>query len=457
MKKPNRSPSPSRWLAYSILSQWEEKKGFADHLLDENLTGSNLSLRDQRLVQTLVFGCLRHLYLLDFWIDCLAQRGKGSLPAPLLRILRLALYQSAFLDHIPQHAILAESLLLCDCLKLGGLKGLANALIRKFQAHRSDLEARLQDHPQRLSLRTSHPQWLVDWALNRFGPEKGERWLDFNNTIPRVFLKPLVSRIEPTAPPSPFSQRLVNAALHLLDQIPEASLAPDRSGLFLPAGCQISSLEAIQKGQAYIQDPGASHAVELLDPQPGEKILDLCAAPGGKTLQIADRVAGAADITAVDSQKVRLGLLEQNLKRCGFDNVGVVCRDLLADPFPESFQAHAVLLDAPCTGLGTLRRRVDLRYRLEPTDIPELADKGFQLLTNASRWVMPGGRLVYSTCTLTAEENEQAVRRFLLAHPDAWRLETEIFTPAHLFDKAESAAHELDDSDGSYCARLTRK
>lgn len=457
MKRPHRSPSPSRWLAYSILSQWDEKKGFADHLLDENLTSSGLDPRDQRLVQTLVFGCLRNLYLLDFWIDRLALRGKDSLPAPLIRILRMALFQYAFLDQIPPHAILSESLLLCDCLKLGGLKGLTNALLHRFLAKRLDLDAQLSSHPEALALSTSHPQWLVDWALTRFGPDKGKKWLEHNNTIPGVFLKPLVSRIEPKPSGESFLERQRKAAHQLVRQIPEASLSADGTGLFLPTGCQISSLEAFQNGSAYIQDPGASHAVELLDPQPGEKILDLCAAPGGKTLQIADRVGDTSEIIAVDSQKARLALLDQNLTRCRLGHVRIFCRDLLRESNPNAFQAQAVLLDVPCTGLGTLRRRVDLRYRLESGDIPDLAEKGFHLLTRAAQWVVPGGRLVYSTCTLTAEENEQAVRQFLEAHPNDWHLDQEVFTPKSLFEKGLEFTLESEDSDGSYCALIKRK
>lgn len=455
MKKPL-AVSPSRWVAYSVLADWEEEKGFAEDLLDSHCARGRLSLVDTRLAQTLVYGVLRHLRLLDFWIDTLAERGLESLPPPVAWILRLSFYQSAFLERIPPHAITNEAVGLCEAVNVGGLKGLVNAMVRRLPENRERLDQALAAHPERLAIETSHPSGMVHWAQERFGPQKAESWLRMNNEEPRIYLRPVVSRLVPDHKDPLALETRRKGAEQLLSLLKTGEIAEDGCSVLLPAGSIPGTLGPFLEGLAMIQDPAAQQAALLLAPKPGETILDLCCAPGGKTIQLADLSRGHAEILAVDSGSERIKRVRENLDRCGFGTVKTECRNLLAPWETAPVNVDAVLLDVPCTGLGTLRRRVDLRYRIGPKDIEELATKAAQLLRNAAPLVRPGGRLVYSTCTLTSTENEDVIHNFVEDSAGEWELAEESYTPAFLLDPGAPCPEDWPDTDGSYCALLRK-
>ncbi len=449
--------SPSRWTAYSVLSAWEEEKGFAEDLLEIQCSRARLSPVDIRLAQTLVYGVMRHLRLLDFWIDTLAERGLESLPPPVVWILRLAFFQSAFLERIPPHAITNEAVGLCEAVNVAGLKGLVNALARRLPENRVRLDQALAAHPERLAIETSHPSGMVQWAQDRFGLQKAEDWLRINNEEPRIYLRPVVSRLIPDCKNPLLEEARHAGAEKLLGLLKVGEIAEDGCSVLLPSGTIPANLGPFLEGLAMVQDPAAQQAALLLAPKPGEHILDLCCAPGGKTIQLADLARGHADILAVDSGTERLKRVRENLDRCGFGAVKTECRNLLEPWENPPRNVDAVLLDVPCSGLGTLRRRVDLRYRIGPQDIKELSEKAAQLLRNAAPLVQPGGRLVYSTCTLTSEENEDRIRTFVDSSAGEWELAGEHYYPAFLVDTALPSPERWPDSDGSYCVLLRKR
>jgi 16S rRNA (cytosine967-C5)-methyltransferase len=405
----------------------------------------------------LVFGAFRHLRLLDYWIDKLAKKGIDSLPGEFIDILRLGFYQLAFLDRVPPHAAVNESLLLCEATGFTPMKGLANALLRGFQSKYRSLDLGLDTEPHAYTLLESHPEWLALWARNRLGEEKAALWMRHNNVPPRIHLFPLVSRQPPSGRDDlDFEDRERQAALHLLDGIGAGELDADKTSIRLPEGVAPLDLEVFATGLATIQDPAARKPVAMLDPRPGEVLYDCCAAPGGKTLQILDRTAGKGSLVALDSSAKRLRRVRENLERCGFGDIPTKAHDLL-EGWPEDLPpGDAVLVDAPCSGLGTLRRKVDLRYRLTPDDIIDLAQKNLALLKSASQGVRPGGRLVYSTCTLTREENEDTVRRFLSESGGEWTLVEERTFPSWLEDREAPVAEAIPDCDASYSALLRK-
>lgn len=446
--------SPSRWAAYSVLADWEEGERFAEDLLEIHCGRNRLSPLDTRLAQTLVYGVLRRMRLLDFWIDRLAGQGLDSLPSPVVWILRLSFFQSAFLERIPPHAITNEAVELCQAVGVEGLKGLVNALTRRLPENRDRLDQALGNHPERLAIETSHPSGMVEWAQKRFGPEKAEAWLRANNEEPRIYLRPSVSRLL-TEHKDPLAlETRHKAAEKLLGLLKVGEIAEDGCSVRLPAGSVPKTLGPFLEGLAMVQDLAAQQAALLLAPKPGERILDLCCAPGGKTIQLADLSRGHAEILAVDSGADRLRRVRENLDRCGFGTVKTECRNLLTAWENPPSNVDAVLLDVPCSGLGTLRRRVDLRYRIGRKDIAELADKAAQLLSHAAPLVRPGGRLVYSTCTLTREENEDVVHTFLNETAGEWELVEEHYYPGFLLDPHAPIPEEWPDSDGAYRALM---
>ncbi|MCA9416114.1 MAG: 16S rRNA (cytosine(967)-C(5))-methyltransferase RsmB [Candidatus Omnitrophica bacterium] len=452
--KLNTRVTPARWVAFRTLQDFRKGQKFIDEILHDYADSSRLSREDRALSHQLVYGVLRNLYRLDFWIDRMSSKGIGSLPESIVDALRLGLFQLAFLDRIPAHAVVDESVRLCDAISMGPIKGLVNAILRRFPGRRDALEADIERDPRQVAIQTSHPDWLIDWANHLFGKDRAEAWLRHNNTPPRLHLAPITSHF-PQAPTPSRSEREAKAIRRLLEAIGEGEAKTDGETVTWEGGLPVAELGVIRSGQAYVQDPAARQAVKLLEPKPGETVYDLCSAPGGKTLQIADLLEAQGKLVSVDSNVNRLKQVSENLSRCGFDWVETVCRDLTRDWEEANQSADAVLVDAPCTGLGTLRRKVDLRYRLKPSDVEELAKKGLSLLENASRLVRPGGRLVFSTCTLTLEENEETVRRFLSKHSKEWNLVREIKSPAWLFSDTEDDQSEVE-TDGSYCALLSR-
>lgn len=448
--------SPARRAAYFVLRDWSDQKGFLDDLLERRWKAHPLSPVDRRLSQTLVYGVVRRLRFLDHFIDRLAGQGIASLPPPIVDILRLGLFQLGFLDRIPPHAAVSESVDLCAVASMPGLSGLVNALLRKFPARREELIAAAVSQPNYMAVIHSHPDWLADWAVYRFGADRAKVWMEFNATEPETFLHPVVLHL--TSPEERRDQDRPQleelAASRLAERISGALWKPGMRWVRLTESVPLAEIPAFQEGLALVQDLAARQAVRLLNPAPGETVLDLCCAPGGKTIQIADLTERQATIFAVDSNARRLRRVRENLDRVQFPEVEVVQRDLLSEsPAPWGI-VDAILLDVPCSGLGTLRRKVDLRYRLKPADFVELGNKALGMLKNAAHWVKPGGRIVYSTCTLTEEENESVVDRFLAESGPDWRCDQLTRSPGWLW--GELAQTSGEDSDGAFSALLFR-
>jgi 16S rRNA (cytosine967-C5)-methyltransferase len=444
-------------MAYQVLRDWHEGRGFVEDLLAAKWNDDRPKNEDLRLSQEIVYGIFRNLRLIDFWIDRTARKGISSLPEEIVDCLRIGLYQIGFLDRIPVHAAVNESVGLCRAVGFEPMKGLVNGLLRQFPTRRRDLDRTLSRDENNLAISTSHPDWLVSWATNRWGLKKAEAWLAANNRSPRIYLRPVTCRLlEPETGSDPAESQAL-AARRLIETIGFGEYFPESRSVLLPEGSSPRDLDAFRDGLAVVQDPSAQQAVRVLDPKPGEKIYDLCAAPGGKVLQIADWTNDRAEVLATDRSADRLRKVEENVRRCAFQSIETLCHDLL-EPWPEEPDlADAVLLDAPCSGLGTLRRRVDLRYRIDPDQIRELAARSRCLLEAAAALVKPGGRLVYSTCTLTEEENEETVSEFLKVHPGEWSLEEQFVFPDWLGKVNEEIPDRIPEHDGAFVALLARR
>lgn len=408
----NKKKPSSRQTALNCLMRWHEGHSFAETLVDRECSRAQLSPADRHLVQALVFGVLRNRTWLDHVIDSLRQ---GRLDLEMRLILQIGLCQ-LFLLGMADHAAVYETVNLAP----SRLRGLVNAILRNALRREKAILAERENLP--LPVLYSTPAWLVERWTQQTDRETTRDLLRWNNTTPRLYV-----RANPLIP---------------MNGIP-ASLAPlDRApGWFSVEGPL--PLEDIQAGSLYVADPSTRYAIDLLAPRPGEEILDACAAPGGKAAAIIAATGGKARLTATDLHEHRLPTLQENLDRQGSASVKTAQADW-SQPCPPEWERHfdAVLLDVPCSNTGVIQRRVDVRWRVTPAEIRRLAALQKSILENASRAVKPGGRLVYSTCSIDAEEDGLLVRDFLRNHPE-WTLKEEKLILPH-----------QEKSDGAYAALL---
>jgi 16S rRNA (cytosine967-C5)-methyltransferase len=346
--------SSVRALAARILQDAETR--FVDEVLEER-RGAALSRRDRALLTTLVYGVTRRRRSLDWLVDRCAKRVD-----PLIRQhLRVALFQIRHLDRIPRHAAVHEAVELAKGVSARSA-GFVNAVLRKA----ADLPL-----PDTLGVRTSHPDWLVERWRERFRPRELEAILDADNAVLPVTAR--VNRVKVTGGPG----------------VVEVDGDPAADPRFLA-------------GEYTVQDETSMKVAPWLEPQPGERILDLCAAPGGKTTHLAELLGGKGSVVAVDLPD-RIGLVAAAAKRLGLSNIECVAGDGATIEFRGRFDA--VLVDAPCSNTGVLSRRPDVRWRLREADIAGAVALQRRLLARAAALLKPGGRLLYSTCSLEPEEN----------------------------------------------------
>ena len=426
-----------REIAVRILRQHAEGGGFIEDLLDPALSRSALESADRRLLQELVFGVVRWQGALDWLIR---HKTEGRTQKQVLQILlRLGLYQLFWLERIPDHAAVNEAVELARQLGFGPQSGFINAVLRGYLRERDAtvqrLEALKREQP---AVGYSHPEWLYERWRTRFGEENTRVLLEWNNKPPPTYAR--LNILKATA--EALAQRWETEGVLFTPRTWDWT-EPD-TVFELRSHPPLASLRTFQEGLFYIQDPSTLLAVRALDPKPGEAILDACAAPGGKTTYIAQLMQNRGFIMAQDIDVRRREMVRENCSRLGVRIVNLsrattaVNQDL-SEPFDRA------IVDVPCSNTGVMRRRVDLRWRIEPAELKRLASTQLQLLEKVAEQVKPGGVLVYSTCSLEPEENSELVQRFVSEYP-SFKLDHErALLP---FDHG---------ADGAYVARLIRQ
>lgn len=396
-----------RGLAVKILNRVERTDAYLEKLLDNELKNSELSGADKALLYEIVHGVTRWQGRLD-WILNGFYKGQFSKAIPNLKNgLRVALYQIMFLDRIPDHAAVNEAVEFVK--KLQGQKpaDLTNAILRNIIRNKNAIRYPdpNEDLVGYLSAYYSHPSWLVKRYLERFGREETEKLLNANNEKPYLTLR--VNAIKTDIP----------GFKSLLEQVN----LKYRPGKFLEEFVQLQNLtnitawEYYQKGYFNIQDESAGLAVRLLDVHPGMNVLDMCAAPGGKTAYLGSLMKNQGKITAIDRYDGRLKLIRKNNERLGLEIVETIESDALdfnSEPYDR------VLADVPCSGTGTLSKKPDIKWKKDIFDLRKMTETQFNLLSKASTLVKPGGVVVYSTCSIEPEENFGIVKKFLETHPN---------------------------------------
>lgn len=436
-----------RATAVKILNRIERSDAYLDKVLDAELKTGDISGADKNLLVELVHGVMRWQGRLD-WI--LNRYTHGNFPKSDINVkntLRIALYQIMFLDRLPHYAAVNEAVEFVKRIRGEKIAGLVNAVLRNIIRSLSDIQYpdKTEDAAQYLSVFYSHPPWLVKRWLQRFPKDELERFLAANNEIPPLTLR--INKLKTN--PSEF--------LALLDRQQVTYQGSSFIDYFIKVRslAGITQLDIFQQGFFSIQDESAALPVLLLDPKPGERIIDLCAAPGGKTTLIGELINNQGSVIAVDKYEHKLNLIQQSCERLGITSVETVTAD---SSTLEMAPVDKVLVDAPCSGLGVLRKKPDLRWKREPEDIAHLALLQKNLMENATRLVKPGGILVYSTCTTEPEENEFLVREFLGRHPEFQPDNASQFVNKSVVtdDGFVQTLPHRDHIDGSFAARLRK-
>ncbi len=418
-----------------ILVLWLESGGDAKGAL-RRLSG--LSSQDRALAWELVVGTIKKKGRLERFLPLLLQKGN---PAETLKaILLLSLFQLEE-KKWPEYAVVNEGVALAKIFRLGKLSGVVNACLRKFLREKPALQ--FSSPADELAGTYSYPEWMVEEWLGLFGREKTIQALAWGNGAPALFVR---------------INRLKTDEAEFFSFLSKQKFEWERSGRFLNfykirKEIPLDDFELLREGKGYIQDPSASLAIRVLDPHPGEEILDACAAPGGKTALIAE---GGAKITAMEVSVHRMKVMAANLKRLGVKGAHLVTGDFLTHTFKHLFDK--ILLDVPCTGLGTMTRHPELRWEKRKEDALRLGAQAGQFLERAVGLVKPGGGIVYSTCTLTAEENWNVVEKFLAGHPEFERENAERWVEREFCDKQGNGVilPGAFETDGVFVCRLRK-
>jgi 16S rRNA (cytosine967-C5)-methyltransferase len=436
-----------RGLAIKILNRIDRTDAYLERMLDNEMKSTDMSGPDKALLYEIVHGVVRWQGRLD-WILNGFYKGTFSKAIPNLKnALRVALYQILFLDRVPDYAAVNEVVEFVK--KLQGQKpaDLVNAVLRNII--RSKNAIRYPDPEEDivgyLAAYYSHPSWMVKRYLARFGRDNTEKLLAANNEKPYLTLRINALKTKPDE----FKALLesVNLKYHQGTYLPEFFKLHNLTN--------ITAWEYYTKGYFNIQDESAGLACRLLDVQEGQRVLDMCAAPGGKTAYIAALMHSRGEVVAIDRFESRLRLLQKNMTRLGVDCVRVVVADALEY---KSLPFDRVLVDAPCTGTGTLSKKPDIKWKKDIFDIHNLNISQLKLLSKAATLVKTGGIIVYSTCSIEPEENFEIVKKFLQDNPNFWFESAQGMFPDELIDEngcIQTLPH-IHKTDGAFAARLLK-
>ena len=460
--EPRVSVAPARICAYEVLCDVFERGEFADRALQAR--ASKLSRRDRALAMRLAYGAVQRKRTLDHFIARLAERAPERLDAPILIALRLGLYELCYLGGAPDRAVVADAVELAKCSARAG-HGLVNAVLRRAAREGRDaLFADLgDDTPERAAVMHSHPDWIAREWWDQLGAEDARALMAADNEPSEVALRANtlvgdaptlvdeLTRHESASSPSS-TTAAASVAAHLDPELPEA--------VVLDGPFDLHASPLWGAGAFIAQSRAAMHVARALAPGAGERVLDVCAAPGGKTTHLAALMAATGALVAVERSPRRAKELVATAARMRASNVRVDVADA-ALPRPPHEAYDRVLVDPPCSGLGTLAARADLRWRVTPRAVAQMADAQLAILSAAASSLRPDGVLVYSTCTISRPENEHVIAQFLDSHDDFAVEDLAAELPAYVLARGGAGGFVLtlphrDRTAGFFIARLRR-
>lgn len=437
----------ARDTALGVLIRCRTQNAWADAALAAALSRDGLSGPEAALCSRLVYGVVQNRLLLDFELSAFCTQKLERLQPPLLEILRLGAYQILFLDKVPDSAAVNTAVELAKKHRRAPAAGLVNAVLRKISQNREKLPVIPdRDEAKYLSIRYSHPKWLVKRLLALLGRTETEQFLAANNGIP-----PLTVQVNP----------LKTTVEELVTRLKEEGVAA-QAHPWVPGCLELigagnpANLRSFQEGLFLVQDAAAALAAQLCGAKAGERLLDVCAAPGGKSFSNAFAMQDQGEIVACDIHENKLRHIREGAARLGLSSVSTCAADgrTFRPEWESSFDV--VLVDAPRSGLGIIRKKPDARYK-NPDSLFTLPMVQSAILNNAARYVRPGGRLVYSTCTILPEENEQMTAVFLSEHPDFSLEKATLPQSAEAFDGHITLWPQRHQTDGFYICRMRRR
>ena len=433
--------------ALTILLAVDKNQAYSNLLLHQTIEKYKLDVKDRGLLTEITYGTLQHKLTLDYYLEPFIH---GKVDLWVRWLLRMSLYQMHYLSRIPAHAAVNEAV---EIAKRRGHKGIAsmvNGILRSILREGVRSTNDIKDPNERLAIETSHPQWLVDRWVESYGYEETAEMLRENNIQPVQTVRVNTTKATVENVLTTLEREGVKAVRS--EVMPEC--------VHLQTG-QAARTAAFRHGLITIQDESSMLPANVLNPQPGMKVLDMCAAPGGKTTHMAEKMQNEGSILAMDLHPKKLDLIEENTARLGLEIVQTAPVDgRKAASFLPKESFDAVLVDAPCSGLGVMRRKPDIKYTKREEDLVSLQTIQLAILDNAAQVLKAGGRLVYSTCTVDKQENEGTVEAFLSQHPE---MESESLTnlPEKLLAKQNNGMLQVFPqdfgSDGFFVAAFRKK
>jgi 16S rRNA (cytosine967-C5)-methyltransferase len=401
----------ARQLALRILNVYDRQPAHLERTTDVMLREAKLDRRDKRFVFEIVYGVIRRRLTLDYVIDRLLSSERLRKSAALRRILQIGVYQLMYLDRVPAHAAVNESVNMAKSdLATRPLAGVVNGVLRRFIADRravARLPGGTTDLAERLSIEYSHPRWMVERWIKNFDLAAAKQLLAFNNERPVLYLRRKIHGV---------SRQQFNAEIRSLCEPVAAGYGYLKLYFRLKKNVLPENIHPIYQGLCTIQAPSSGWVVALMEAESGERILDLCSSPGGKMALLSELVGETGSVCACDDKRRRIQMCADTVRRLRLTNVHLLVGDGRFPPLRGVF--GKVLVDAPCTATGVLQRHPEARWTRKPSDIKALTALQRALLESAARLVGPGGTIVYATCSLEPEENEEQVAAFLQGHPE---------------------------------------
>jgi 16S rRNA (cytosine967-C5)-methyltransferase len=447
----------AREVALEVLTKVVDQGAYANLALQQILSSEQLAQADKALVTELVYGSLKQRLTVDWHLQSFLSKPLGSLPVLLQNVLRLGAYQILYLDRVPPRAAINDAVNQVKNLGFAGLSGVVNAVLRNLDRNKDKLTLpdQSKEPAKHLSVVYSHPLWMVERWLKRWKFDDTRALCESNNLPAPTWLRVNTLRISREELMEQLAQ--AGAEVSLGDKAPESIEIKNFIG--------VEKLAPFQEGLCTMQDESSMLVAHVLAPKPGESIIDACAAPGGKTTHIAQLMEDKGEIRAFEIHPHKLPLVEGIAHRLGIHSITAIEGDATHLSELVSGPVDRVLVDAPCSGLGVLRRKSDARWNKKPEDIPQLQQLQLQILREAAKLVKPGGTLVYSTCTTEPEENFDVIKLFRQEFPEFTPVDLNQVLPFELERTADQHMAtkgfiqflpHIHNTDGFFIARLDR-
>ena len=438
----------ARGSAIMILSRFERSDAYLEKLIDHEIRAKNFSQLDKSLLYEIVHGVIRWRWKLDYILTGFYHGDYMKCLNIVKNALRLALYQIMFLDKVPDSAAVNESVEIIKKIQGDKIAGIVNAVLRNITRNIDNIRYpdKDEDVSYHLSVMFSYPRWMVRKWLDRFGHEETEKLLEANNRKPDITIRLNSMKTDLNE---------IENELKKLDVNFQKSIIINQSLRLHLLKRDITTLDIFKLGKISVQDESASLAVVLASPEPGSRVLDICAAPGGKSFFCAEIMGDNGSITSIDKYSSKVKILEDSIARLGYKSITAMAGDAAKITFDEKFDL--VIADVPCSGLGTIAKKPDIKWKREREDVVNIAKTQRKIIENAAEQVAPNGVLLYSTCTIEPEENQDVINWFLENHPEFSLDRAEKYIPVELTkDGFMQTFPHIHNIDGAFAARLIK-